>query len=353
MPSDQGNGPTRAETSTLRLSHRNLEQARRALAGRVYRTPVLRSDQLTAHYGVRLWMKAENLQRGGSFKLRGALLAVDRLAAEGGRGVLAHSTGNHAIAVALAAREHRLPAVLVVPTDTSTVKLRRIGETGAEVVFAGTTLTERVAAVLQLRDRYHYEVVDPYEDPSVVVGQGTATAELIEQVDAEGGRLDVVVVPIGGGSAIAGACLAAHPHGVAVVGAEPEAVPAFTAALRAGEPVSVAAAYTIADGLRPERIGDLPFVLAQRGVAAVMTVDEPSIADAVRALFLHTGLAVEPAAATALAGAAQYAAGRGVDVGVLLSGRNVEPDLLASLLRAPDTGVGANSKGTAAPVGDI
>ncbi|MEU1588438.1 pyridoxal-phosphate dependent enzyme [Micromonospora sp. NPDC005710] len=339
MPSDQGNGATRAGTSAYRLSHRDLDQARRALIGRVHRTPVLRSDQLSARYGVRLWMKAENLQPGGSFKLRGALLAVDRLVARGSRGVLAQSTGNHAIAVALAARRHRLPAVLVVPTDTAGVKVRRIRETGAEVVFAGTTLAERVAAVLQLRDRQGYDVVDPYEDPSVVVGQGTATAELIEQVAAEGGRLDAVVVPIGGGSAIAGACLAAHPHGVAVVGAEPEAVPAFTAALRAGEPVSVASSYTIADGLRPDRIGDLPFELAQREVAAVVTVGEPDIADAMCALFLHAGLTVEPAAATALAGAAQYGAGRGIDIGVLLSGGNVEPELLASLLN--DTGAAA------------
>ncbi|WP_329101120.1 threonine/serine dehydratase [Micromonospora sp. NBC_01699] len=332
MPSDQGNGATRAGTSAVRLSHRDVDRARRALAGRVHRTPVVHSGQLTARYGVRLWMKAENLQRGGSFKLRGALLAVDRLVAAGSRGVLAQSTGNHAIAVALAAREHRIPAMLVLPSDASPVKVRRIREAGAEVVFAGKALAERAAAVLELRDRYGYEVVDPYEDPVVVAGQGTATAELIEQVSAEGGRLDAVVVPVGGGSAIAGACLAAHPHDVAVVGAEPEAVPALTAAMHAGKPVSVGGFYTIADGLRPDRIGDLPFELAHREVAAVVTVDERAIADAMRATLLHARLVVEPAAATALAGAVRYAEGRRIEVGVLLTGGNVEPDLLASLL---------------------
>ncbi|NEE13297.1 pyridoxal-phosphate dependent enzyme, partial [Streptomyces sp. SID7499] len=193
----------------------------------------MRCDRLDERAGARLWLKAENLQRGGSFKVRGALLAVERLVAAGSRGVVAQSTGNHAVAVALAAREHGLPATLVLPADAAAVKVRQVEETGAEVVLAGSLLADRTAMVDKVRELHGYDVVDPYQNPYVVAGQGTATAELLDQVAGGGGRLDAVVVPIGGGSAIAGACLAAEGRDVAVVGAEPVAVPAFTAALGA------------------------------------------------------------------------------------------------------------------------
>ncbi|WP_265560412.1 threonine ammonia-lyase [Streptomyces hygroscopicus] len=327
-------GPSPGLMAEAPLDRADVERAEHELAGRVWRTPVVRCDPLDATAGARLWLKAENLQRGGSFKVRGALLAVDELARAGTRGVVAQSTGNHAIAVALAAREHGLPAVLVLPSDAPPAKIRRIRDTGAGVVTTGTLLAERVAVVEELRERYGYDTVDPYQNPRVVLGQATATAELLGQVAAEGARLDAVVVPVGGGSAIAGACLAASGSGTAVIGAEPEAVPALTAALRAGRPVTVPARHTVADGLRPDRIGALPFDLAGRAVTSVVTVPEASIADALRAAFLHARLVVEPAAATALAAALAHAADHGGEVGVLLSGGNVEPSLIASMLAA-------------------
>ncbi|MFJ1724676.1 threonine/serine dehydratase [Streptomyces sp. NPDC088244] len=321
-----------AEKHGIRLDRGDIDRAERRLAGRIWRTPVVRSEHLDALAGARLWLKAENLQRGGSFKVRGALLAVEQLAAAGSRGVIAQSTGNHAIAVSLAAREYRLPATLVLPSDAAPVKIQRIRETGAEVVLSGTVLADRVAMVEKLRDVHGYDVVDPYENPHVVAGQGTATAELLGETAAKGVPLDAVVVPIGGGSAIAGACLAARGYEVAVVGAEPAAVPAFTAALRERQPVTVVTGHTIADGLRPERIGALPFGLARGSVAEVVMVQEAAIAEALRAAFLDARLVIEPAAATALAAALSHAAGFGTDVGVLLSGGNVEPGLVASLL---------------------
>ncbi|MFF2026831.1 threonine/serine dehydratase [Streptomyces sp. NPDC058171] len=309
-----------------------IDRAQRRLTGRIWRTPVVRSDRLDEISGTRLWLKAENLQQGGSFKVRGALLAVEQLAGAGSRGVVAQSTGNHAIAVALAAREYDLPAALVLPFDASAVKIQRIEDTGAEVVLAGTTLADRVAMLDKVRSRLGYDVVDPYQNPHVVAGQGTATAELLDQVAEQGCRLTALVVPIGGGSAIAGACLAAAGHDITVVGAEPSAVPALTAALRERQPVTVAARPTMADGLRPERIGDLPFALVHERVDSVLTVDEPAIADALRAAFLDARLVVEPAAATALAAALARGAELGSDVGVLLSGGNVDPALMAALL---------------------
>lgn len=321
-----------ADTCTPRLDPDYIDHAARRLSGRIWRTPVVRCDELDVLAGARLWLKAENLQRGGSFKVRGAFLAVGQVSGSGSKGVLAQSTGNHAIAVALAARQHALPATLVLPADAPVSKVQRLRGTGAEIVLAGHTLDERMAAVEKLRELHGYDVIDAYENPYVVAGQATATAELIGQVAEEGGRLDAVVIPIGGGSAIAGACLAASRHDVAVVGAEPEAVPAFTAALREQRPVTVSARPTIADGLRPERIGRLPFDLAHRSVETVITVHEAAIADALRTAFVHARLVIEPAAATALAGALSRGAEFGADVGVLLSGGNVDTGLIASLL---------------------
>ena len=318
--------------------------AQRLLAGRIVRTPVVRSDELDRRAGARVWLKAENLQRGGSFKLRGALLAVGRLADAGASGVVAQSTGNHAIAVALAARDLGLRAVLVLPPDVNYGKADAVRAAGAEVVLEGTTPGERSVVVERLRDERRWGVVDPWEDPDVVAGQSTATAELIDQVWSAGGALDTIVVPVGGGSALAGACLAAAGLGIHVVGAEPAAVPALTAALRAGRPLAVQARPTIADGLRPDTIGRLPFEVCRDAVSRVITVDEPAIGDALCLALVHARLLVEPAAATALAGALALLSEPGSevrDVGVLLTGGNVDPALVARLLAERDPRGGA------------
>jgi threo-3-hydroxy-L-aspartate ammonia-lyase len=320
--------------ATEHLSSSDVQRASRRLAGRTVVTPVLRSDELDELAGARLWLKTENLQRGGAFKLRGALLAVGRLAAGRSRGVVAQSTGNHAIAVALAARELGLPAVLVLPEDVPPAKASRIAAAGADVVKAGTTLAERSAEASRIVAARGYDLVDPYEDPDVVAGQGTATAEFLGQVSAAGGCLDGLVIPVGGGSALAGGCLAAQGQDIAVIGAEPAAVPALTEALRAGHPVTVRAAPTIADGLRPDTIGQLPLHICRAAAVQVVTVTEPAIAEAMRVALLRARLLIEPAAAAALAAALRLAAGRfhGRDLGVLLSGGNVSADLVGAVL---------------------
>jgi threonine dehydratase len=319
-----------------RLTRDDIDRAERRLAGRLWRTPVVRCLELDRASGARLWLKAENLQLSGSFKIRGALLAVGRLAAAGSRGIVAQSTGNHAIAVAWAAREHRLPVRVVLPSDAPAGKVAKVRELGGQVMFAGLTLAERIGMVAEQQARLGYDVVDPYEDLDVVAGQGTATAELIRQVEAEGGRLDAVVVPVGGGSAIAGACVASAGTQLTVVGAEPRAVPALAAALRAGQPVTVDSRPTLADGLRPDRIGRLPFGLCHRIVHTVLPVGEPEIAHAWRQALLQARLLIEPAAAVALAAALEHGRELGDEVGVLLTGGNLEPALVTSLLPAPD-----------------
>jgi threonine dehydratase len=326
------------------LGRADVLPAQRLLTGRIVRTPVVRSEELDRRAGARVWLKAENLQRGGSFKLRGALLAVGRLAAEGAPGVIAQSTGNHAIAVAMAARDHGLPAVLVLPPGVARGKADAVREAGGELVLDGATPAERAAVVERLRAERGWAVVDPWEDPDVVAGQSTATAELIDQVWSAGGALDTIVVPVGGGSALAGACLASAGLGIDVVGAEPAAVPALTAALRAGRPVTVPVGPTIADGLRPDTIGRLPFEVCRSAVSRVVIVDEPAIADAMCLALVYARLLVEPSAATALAGALALTAETGHevrDVGVVLTGGNVDPALVARVLAERDARAGA------------
>jgi threonine dehydratase len=315
----------------------DLDAARHRLVGRVVRTPVLTSPQLDELAGARLWLKAENLQDGGSFKLRGALVAAERLQRSGSVGLVAQSTGNHAIAVAMAAQRLGLPAVTVLPRDVPPAKANRIIATGAAVVLAGTDLAERVQVAESIAADRGYDLVHPYENPDVIAGQASAVAELLDHMQEAGARAAAVVVPVGGGSLLAGACVAARGRGgVAVVGAEPAAVDSMTQAMRAGHPVSVPARPTIADGLRPNRVGALPLRIAHGAGAWMDTVGEAEIAHALCLTLVLTTQLVEPAAATAVASALRLAQRepslRGRDIGVLLSGGNVEPSLVARLL---------------------
>src|SRR5262249_36908590 len=160
----------------------------------------LRSPVLDAQAGAELWLKAECLQKIGAFKARGALHAVGRMAPEQrARGVITFSSGNHAQAVALAAREDGVPATMARPVDAPAVKVAGVRALGAEIVFAGTTSDERRAAALAVQARTGGAIVDPFDDPDIIAGQGTATLELVEEATAKGVTLDALVVPVGGG----------------------------------------------------------------------------------------------------------------------------------------------------------
>ncbi|WP_238434322.1 threonine ammonia-lyase [Micromonospora tarensis] len=235
----------------------DVTEAARWLADRVVRTPVLRSPVIDELAGARVLLKAENLQHGGSYKMRGALRAVGRLAAAGHHGVIAQSTGNHAVAVALAARQHGLAATVVLPVDAATTKVDRARAAGARVVFAGTDVEERVAMATGLSADSGHPVIDAYDHPDVIAGQGTASLELIEEAERAGTPLDTLVVPVGGGGGVAGACLAAAGTGIDVYGVEPVGCDSLARSLAAGERVPVAPAPTIADGLRPSCVGEL------------------------------------------------------------------------------------------------
>lgn len=315
----------------------DVEEAARWLAGRVVRTPVLRSPVIDGLAGARILLKAENLQNGGSYKMRGALRAVGRLAASGHTGVIAQSTGNHAIAVALAAREHGLTATVVLPVDAASTKVDRAREAGARVVLAGTDVAERAAVVDGLSDESGHPVVDAYDHPDVIAGQGTASLELIEEAERAGTPLDALVVPVGGGGGVAGACLAAAGRGIEVYGVEPVGCDSLARSLAAGVRVPVASAPTIADGLRPSCVGELPFAIVRDVLRGVVRVDDDEIGAAFRLILMELKVLAEPSGAAGLAGALRLAGdervgpGRRRMVGVVLTGGNVEASVVARL----------------------
>lgn len=316
------------------------------LSSRVVRTPVIRSTALDRIAGARVWLKAENLQRGGSYKFRGAMRAIGRLAAAGDRaGVVAQSTGNHAVAVALAAREHGMPAAVVLPVDAPSAKVALAQAYGARVILAGTTVEDRLAVVEEHRAA-GYAAVDAYDHPDVICGQATATLELIDEVGRQGGRLDAVVLPVGGGGGIAGACLATRAWGgMAVHGVEPTGCDSLTRSLAGGRRVNVPPAPTLADGLRPATVGELPFRIVRESLAGMMLVDDAEIGRALFLALMHTKLLVEPSAAAALAGALKLASGNVADIGVVLTGGNVDPALVGRLIA--EHGVAAGEAGVA------
>jgi threonine dehydratase len=313
-------------------------QAVRAAAarieGRVWRTPTLRCPALDALCGAELWLKAENLQRIGAFKARGAMHAVGKLdAAVRARGVVTYSSGNHGQAVALAARDYRVPAFVAMPVDAPPVKLSAVRALGAEVVLAGTTSAERRDEALRLREGTGATIIEPFDQLEIIEGQGTATLELLDDVRAAtGGGLDALVVPVGGGGLIAGACLACSGTPTRIWAVEPQGCDAMGQSLARGERVMVPPAPTLADGLKPVQVGELNFAIARERLAGALTVDDAEMGRALVQLLLLAKVLVEPSGAAALAAALRGLDGKPRRVGVILSGGNLEPSLLATLL---------------------
>src|SRR3954469_8006519 len=241
----------------------DLEAARARIADAVVRTPVWRSDELDAALGCSVWLKCEPLQRTGSFKLRGATNAI-RALPEGTPGVVAVSSGNHAQAVARAARDAGMQALIVMPADSSPAKMAATRGYGAEIESDAITPLNREERARQICEGRRWPLVHPFDDWNVISGQGTATLELLEDAPP----LDAVITPIGGGGLLAGtalACAAIAPD-TRVYGGEPEAGPDAHRSLAEGRRVRLdAAPVTIADGVRTVQIGERPFsVLRER-----------------------------------------------------------------------------------------
>jgi threonine dehydratase len=288
-------------------------------------TPVLRSPALDALAGAELHFKCENLQRGGAFKFRGACNAVWALPDEdAARGVLTHSSGNHGAALALAANTRGIPAHVVVPEGAVKTKVTLIEDAGAHLHWCAPTLAAREATCARLRDELGATLVHPYHDTRVMAGQGTAMLELRR----EAGSLDAVLVPVGGGGLVAGTAIAAASvsPGTRIFAAEPESGADAWASLQRGERITDLVPDTIADGLRAT-IGPRNFaVLREQGVQ-VLLVGEDEIRAAMRLLWEHLKLVVEPSSATVLAALLRHrGAVAGRRIGLILTGGNVDLD---------------------------
>lgn len=312
----------------------DVRSAAAQLAGIAHRTPVLRSRTLDALVGATVHLKCENLQRIGAFKFRGAYNAVSRLSPEQlAKGVAAYSSGNHAQAVALAARELGSTAVIVMPEDTPAAKLAATRGYGAEVVTYDRYTGDRVAIGGRLAAERGLALIPPYEHPHVIAGQGTAALELVEEV----GELDAILTPIGGGGLMAGSATAATSllPNVHMIGVEPRAGDDTLRSLRAGHRVRIPVPRTIADGQSAETPGELTFSINQRLLHDIVLVDDDEIRAAMVFAFERLKLVLEPSGATPLAA---LLAGRldppPARIGLILSGGNVGAERFADILRA-------------------
>jgi threo-3-hydroxy-L-aspartate ammonia-lyase len=315
------------------ISLDDVHAAARRLDGVAHRTPVLTSRTLDEATGARVFLKAENLQRAGAFKFRGAYNAVASLDPhDRARGVAAVSSGNHAQALALAASLHGARATILMPADAPPGKVAATRGYGAEIVTFDRYEQDREVLLAELVADRGLVPVHPYDDPRVMAGQGTVALELLEQA----GPLDVLVVPVGGGGLIAGCATAAAAvrPGVRVVGVEPEAGDDTRRSLAAGERVRVPVPRTIADGQQLPIPGELTFEVVRRLVAEVVTVADAEIVAAMRFLFERVKTVAEPSGASAPAAVlAGRAAVGGARVGAIVSGGNVSAERFAELVR--------------------
>jgi threonine dehydratase len=306
------------------------------LRGWIVETPVLESDAINARVGARVLLKAECLQHTGSFKIRGALnrllqLHVDERAA----GVVAFSSGNHAQAVALAARWLNVPATIVMPADAPRVKLDRTRELGAELVLYDREREDREAIAARIAAERGAAIVPPFDHADVIAGQGTLGLELARAARRRKLTLDACYAPCSGGGLTAGCALAlkAEMPTCAVYAVEPRGFEDLAASLAASERRAVpAGAATLCDGLRAPLPGAIPFAILKRKLAGALAVGDEQVREAMVVAAQHLKLVVEPSGAAALAAVLAKPPVLGT-IGVVLSGGNVDAELFADVLR--------------------
>jgi threonine dehydratase len=312
-----------------------LRSAARGLEGVAVRTPLLDAAPLSKRLGQPVALKCEHLQPVGAFKIRGAYTAISRLDPESrARGVITYSSGNHGQAVAFAAGLLGARAVVVMPERAPAIKVEGVKRHGGEVVIAGNSSAERRERARVLAEERGLTVVPPYESLDVIAGQGTCGLEILEASPS----VETILVPVGGGGLIAGiaAAVSALKPTVRVIGVEPVGAPKLARALDAGRPVKLERTDSMADGLLPLSIGDLPFAVMAGVVRDCIVVSEEEIADAVRFLARDMGLAPEPSGAVTTAAILSTRAPISGPTVAVISGGNVDPDLLKRLV-APST----------------
>jgi threonine dehydratase len=314
-------------------TYADVEDAAARLDGVAHRTPVMTSRIVDEASGATVFFKCENFQRAGAFKFRGAFNALSKLAPDvRRRGVIAFSSGNHAQAVALAARILGMDATIIMPGDAPASKLAATRGYGGRIVTYDRYRENREDIAERLAASEGATIVPPYDHPDVIAGQGTAAAELIGQA----GPLDALFVCLGGGGLLSGSALAAKAlaPGCAVYGVEPEAGNDGQRSFRSGGIVRIAVPATIADGAQTQALGRYPFEIIRRDVQDVLTVTDDELIDSVRFFATRMKIIVEPTGClgfAALRGQGRKLAGR--RVGVIISGGNIDAGRLAALLQ--------------------
>jgi threonine dehydratase len=297
----------------------------------IHRTPVLTNESLNQKVGAQVFLKCENMQKVGAFKFRGASNAVFSLSEEEAAcGVCTHSSGNHAQALALAAKLRGIPAYIVMPDNAPSVKKNAVAGYGGQITFCEPTLQARESTLERIRLETGANVVHPYNDERVITGQGTAALELLEEVP----DLNVIIAPVGGGGLLSGISIAAAEtrQGIRVIAGEPEMADDACRSLKAGEIVPSVHPKTIADGLLTS-LGTLTFPIIQQRVEQIVTVSEQGIIDSMKFIWERTKIVIEPSAAVAVGVLWERKIDlSGLRVGVILSGGNVDLERLPWLI---------------------
>ncbi len=330
---------TNAQPGSAVLTFESIREAHQRIRDKIHRTPVMTSEVLDSLAGSHLYFKCENLQKVGAFKARGAANAVFLLSdEEAARGVVTHSSGNHAAALARAATLRGIPAYIVMPKDAPQAKQAAVRRYGGDIVLCEATLAAREAMAREVMERTGAVFIHPYNDLRVMAGQGTTAIELLEDAP----HLDVILCPVGGGGQLSGIAVAAKhlKPGIRVIGVEPAGADDATRSLKAGYLIPVDQPRTIADGLKTS-LGEKPFAEIIRLVDDIVTVREDSIVQAMRLIWEVMKIIVEPSGAvayaaitekrlvTSTAGApAAAAASAPTHIGIILSGGNLDLERL-------------------------
>ncbi|HEX5944004.1 MAG TPA: pyridoxal-phosphate dependent enzyme [Anaerolineales bacterium] len=311
----------------MSITLHDIRQAAERIQPYIHRTPVLTNESLNAQVSAQVFLKAENLQKVGAFKFRGACNAVFSLTdEEAARGVCTHSSGNHAQALALAARMRGIPSYIVMPNNAPDVKKNAVAGYGGQITFCAPTLEAREATLTRIYEKTGANVVHPYNDERVIAGQGTAALELLEDVP----DLEVILAPVGGGGLLSGTSIAATEtkKGIRVLAGEPEMADDAYRSMQSGTIIPSISPKTIADGLLTS-LGSHTFPIVQQRVEQIVTVSERGIINAMRFVWERAKIIIEPSAAVAVGVLWEKKIDlTGLKVGVILSGGNVDLEKL-------------------------
>jgi len=305
----------------------DIQQAAERIKPYTHRTPVLTNESLNQRVGAQVYLKCENFQKVGAFKFRGACNAVYSLSdEEAARGVCTHSSGNHAQALALAARMRGIPAYIVMPNNAPSVKKNAVAGYGGQITYCEPTLEARETTLDQIRLDTGANVVHPYNDERVIAGQGTATLELLDSIP----DLDLIITPVGGGGLLSGTAIAAKglKPGIRVIAGEPELADDAHRSMKAGSIIPSQNPKSIADGLLSS-VGAIDFPIMQQHVEQIVTVSEQGIIDTMKFIWERAKIVIEPSAAVAVGVLWEKKIDlHGLKVGVILSGGNVDLEKL-------------------------